>query len=36
MNVLYCCDDRGFAGLEASIYSLLTHTKGVNIYGVSS
>lgn len=32
MNVLYCCDDRGFAGLEASIYSLLTHTKGVNIY----
>lgn len=32
MNVLYCCDDRAYSGLEASIYSLLTHTKNVNIY----
>lgn len=32
MNVLYCCDDNAYTGLEASIFSLLTHTKGVNIY----
>lgn len=32
MNVLYCCDDRAYSGLEASIYSLLTHTKNINIY----
>lgn len=32
MNVLYCCDDSAFSGLAASIYSLLTYTKGVNIY----
>lgn len=32
MNVVYCCDDRAYTGLEASIYSLLTHTKFVNIY----
>lgn len=32
MNVLYCCDYEGWFGLEASLYSLLTHTKNVNIY----
>lgn len=32
MNVLYCGDSRGYAGMEASIYSLLTHTKNINIY----
>lgn len=32
MNVLYCCDDQAYDGLAASIYSLLTYTKNVNIY----
>lgn len=32
MNVLYCCDDRAYSGLAASVYSLLTHNKNVNIY----
>ena len=32
MNVLYCGDGQAYSGLEASIYSLLTHTKYVNIF----
>jgi lipopolysaccharide biosynthesis glycosyltransferase len=32
LNVLYCCDGSAYAGLEASIYSLLTHTKQINIF----
>lgn len=32
MNVCYCCDSGGGKGLEASVYSLLTYTKNVNIY----
>ena len=32
MNVLYCGDNVGWFGMEASIFSLLTHNKEVNIY----
>lgn len=32
INVLYCGDSLGWYGMEASIYSLLTHNKNVNIY----
>lgn len=32
INVLYCGDSIAFTGFEASIYSLLTHTKNVNIF----
>lgn len=32
INVAYCSDSEGYFGLEASLYSLLTHTKGINFY----
>lgn len=32
MNIVYCCDWKALSGLEASIYSLLTHNKNANIY----
>jgi lipopolysaccharide biosynthesis glycosyltransferase len=32
INVAYCSDSKGYYGLEASLYSLLTHTKNVNLY----
>lgn len=32
MNIVYCCDWGALSGLEASIYSLLTHNKHMRIY----
>lgn len=32
INVLYCGDNMGAEGMEASIFSLLTYTKNVNIF----
>lgn len=32
MNILYCGDGQGYLGMEASIYSLLTHTKHINFF----
>ena len=32
INVAYCSDSEGYFGLEASLYSLLTHTKEINFY----